>query len=87
MDIDINLKNIACLSKTMALCNKQHLATFEAQFIEKLSNTETELKKKALLIKKISVYYKSVNFTAYFVKIHVISNSCNSVTFFASLFY
>ena len=33
------------------------LATFEAQFMKKLSNTEAELKKKALLI-KISVYVK-----------------------------
>ena len=35
----------------MALWIKQYLATFEAQFIKKLSNTEAELKK-ALLIKK-----------------------------------
>ena len=46
------IQNIACLGKTMPLCKKQHLKTFEAQFIEKLSNTEAGLKKKALLIKK-----------------------------------
>ena len=31
-------------------------------------------------------YYKNVDFTAFFRKIHVIANSCNSVTFFASFF-
>ena len=30
----------------------QHLATFEAQFMTKLRNTEAELKKKTLFIKK-----------------------------------
>ena len=30
-------------------------------------------------------YNKSVNFTASFVKVHVIVNYCNSVTFFAGL--
>ena len=29
----------------MSPCNKQHVATFEAQFIKKLSNNEAELKK------------------------------------------
>ena len=31
-------------------------------------------------------YYKSVNFTASSVKLHVTENSCKSVTFFASFF-
>ena len=26
VDIEINIKNIACLCKTMSLCNKQHLS-------------------------------------------------------------
>ena len=34
------------LSMMMLVCIKQHLATFEVQFRKKLSNTETELKKK-----------------------------------------
>ena len=40
-----------------ALYIKQHLVTFEAQFMKKLSNTEAELKK-ALLMKK-SVYLRN----------------------------
>ena len=40
------MQNIAFLRKTIPLCNKQqNLTTYEAQFIKKLSNTETELKK------------------------------------------
>ena len=35
----------------MAICIKQHLSTFEAQFMKKLTNTEAELKK-ALVLKK-----------------------------------
>ena len=31
-------------------------------------------------------YYKSVKFTTSFVNVHVIANSCKSVTFFASFF-
>ena len=34
-------------------------------------------------IRKNIEYYKSVNFTAPFVKVHVITNSCKCVTFFA----
>ena len=34
------------LNMIMLVCIKQHLATFEVQFKKKLSNTETELKKK-----------------------------------------
>ena len=34
-------------------------------------------------IRKNIEYYKSVNFTAPFVKVHVIANSCKCVTFFA----
>ena len=37
VDIERNIQNIACLGKTMPLCNKQHLATFEDQFIKNLS--------------------------------------------------
>ena len=36
----------------MALWIKQYLATFEAQFIKKLSNTEAELKKSVTYKKK-----------------------------------
>ena len=28
LDIDTNIVNIACLGKTMSLCNKQHLKNF-----------------------------------------------------------
>ena len=31
------------------ICIKQHLTTFEAQFMKKLGTTEAELKKKRLL--------------------------------------
>ena len=34
---------------------KQHVAAFEAQLMRKLSNTEAELKKKALLLKKACI--------------------------------
>ena len=40
---------------SFTLSSKQNLATFEAQFIKKLSKTKAELKK-ALLIKKKRVY-------------------------------
>ena len=36
----------------MLVCIKQHQATFQAQFMKKLSNTEAELKKKRCLQKK-----------------------------------
>ena len=42
----------------MLICIKQHLTTFEAQFMKKLSNTEAELKKKTLLIKKNKQHLK-----------------------------
>ena len=46
----------------MLLCNKQHLkATFEAQFIEKLSNTEAELKKSVAYKKKRVAYFLTVS--------------------------
>ena len=31
LDIETNIKDIACLGKTVSLWNKQHLTTFEAQ--------------------------------------------------------
>ena len=34
-----------CLSMMMLICIKQHLATFEAQFLKMLSSAEAELKK------------------------------------------
>ena len=40
------------VGNTMALWIKQYLATFEAQFIKKLSNTEAELKKSVTYKKK-----------------------------------
>ena len=36
----------------MLICYKQYPAALESQFIKKLSNTETELKKKAQPIKR-----------------------------------
>ena len=50
--MDAIVQNIAYLGKVISINYKQHFATFEVQFIKKLSNTEAELKKKALLIKK-----------------------------------
>ena len=41
----------------MMVIFKQHLTTFEAQFMKKLSNTDAELKKKSVAFKK-SVYYE-----------------------------
>ena len=40
-------KSKTCLSMMMLICYKQYPAALESQFIKKLSNTETELKKKA----------------------------------------
>ena len=51
VEIEANIQNEACLSKTMSICNKQRLRIFESQLIKKLSNSEAE-SKKALLIKK-----------------------------------
>ena len=42
-----------CLSMMVVMSNKQHLATPEADFVEKFSNSEAELKKSV-------VYKKSV---------------------------
>ena len=60
-NMDINILNVKCvLIIMMIICTAQHLnlnswksnwATFEAQFMEKLCNTEADLKK-AMLIKK-----------------------------------
>ena len=50
--METNIQNIACLSKIISICNKHTLATFEAQFIKKFSNTEVELKKCVAYIKK-----------------------------------
>ena len=36
----------------MLICYKQYPAALESQFIKKLSNTETELKKKSIAYKK-----------------------------------
>ena len=47
-----NVQNIACLGKVMSINHKQHFATFEVQFIKKLSNTEGELKKSVAYKKK-----------------------------------
>ena len=44
-------KQKKCLIKMLLICIKQHPSNIEAQFMKKLSDTETELKK-ALLIKK-----------------------------------
>ena len=44
-DMITNILNIKCLSMMMVICIKQHLRIYEAEFMEKLSNTETELKK------------------------------------------
>ena len=42
--MDANIKNMRCLGKIMSICIKEHLSNiFEAQFINKLSNTEAEL--------------------------------------------
>ena len=40
------------LSIMMVICIKQHQATFEAQFMKRLSNTEAELKKSVAYNKK-----------------------------------
>ena len=55
--MDTNILNIKSkyLSMMVLICIKKQLSKFEAQFMKKLSNTEAEVKKKALLIKK-SVY-------------------------------
>ena len=45
-----------CLSMMMLIYIKQHVRNIEAQFMEKLSNTEAELKKS--VVYKKSVYFK-----------------------------
>ena len=52
LDIETNIYSIACLGKTISLCNKQHLSNIWGSIYSKLSNNEAELKK-ALLIKKV----------------------------------
>ena len=47
--MDKNLVNI----KMVSLYIKQHLATFEAQFMKMLSNTEAELKKSVAYEKNV----------------------------------
>ena len=51
-DLETNIENIACLGKTMSLCNKQHLSNIWGSIYEKLSNTDAELKKSAAYKKK-----------------------------------
>ena len=41
----------------MLICIKQHLATFQAQFMWKLSNTEAELKKAFLIKNRVFRWY------------------------------
>ena len=46
LDMDTNIVNKkACLSLIMLICLSNALATYEAQFMKKLSTTEAELKK------------------------------------------
>ena len=42
IDIETNIENIACLSKTMPLCNKQHL---RLNLLKRLSNKKIEYHK------------------------------------------
>ena len=46
LDMYTNIQNMTCLGMIMSICNKQHLATFEAEFIRKLSNVDAEMKKR-----------------------------------------
>ena len=50
--VDSNILNIKCISVWCLYFLNNTQTRFEAQFMEKLSNTERELKDKALLIKK-----------------------------------
>ena len=45
-----------CLSMMMLVCIKQRLRAFEAQFMQKLSNTEAELKKSVAYKKKAFIW-------------------------------
>ena len=65
MDIEKNIKDIACLGKTMPLCNKQHLSNIWGSVHWKVKQHWGWVKKSVAY--KKSVYYKSLNFTAYFV--------------------
>ena len=50
-----------CLSIMMAICVKQQLTTFEAQFMKKLRNTEAELKKKKTFsYKRLGLFSDSI---------------------------
>ena len=52
----------------MALWIKQYLATFEAQFIKKLSNTEAELKKSVTYKKKRVKFFAQNIWKGYFLR-------------------
>ena len=54
--MDAIVQNIAYLGKVMCINYKQHFATFEVQFIKKLSNTEAELKKSVAYKKKVQQF-------------------------------
>ena len=47
-----------CLSIMTVICIKQHLATFAAQFMKKLSSTEAELKKSVAYKKSVEYLFQ-----------------------------
>ena len=63
------------VGNTMALWIKQYLATFEAQFIKKLSNTEAELKKSVTYKKKTCKVFRTKYLKRKHYKTYVIFSS------------
>ena len=59
--MDTNIQDIAYLGKIMSTSNKLHLSKLDSQFIKRLSNTETKLKKTLQRILNKRVYQKSLN--------------------------
>ena len=55
VDMDTNIRNIACLSQIMSICNKQHLSNVWGSIQEKVNYTEAELKNVQFIKKTCNV--------------------------------
>ena len=53
LDIEANKKNIACLGKTMSLCNKQHLSNIWGSVYEKFKGAFSGLSQFLALMKAL----------------------------------
>ena len=81
LDIDTNIVNTECVSLWLCLYVFSNTdATFEAQFMKKLSNTEVELKKSIAYKKRVSLLWNQINL------INVGKRKCNNNILFLNLF-